>query len=299
MPKSSNDKNGNGENGADDSGRVTEEDLRRDKYGPNGVDTSKDEDETEGEDESDEDGSDEAGEDDGKTDDEAQDEDSEDDSNDDSDDEDSDTFVKEFDNIKGDTLSDYARNLEIAYRNSSTEATKLLSRIKELEAKDTAVGDDDDSGDGDNKDAKAPVITDPTQLYMKQKMDEEIVAAYTEFSKDFNQVNDPAEYNKFTRTVAQLTNTILNSEKRMAPPRELYSKAAVILGWEPVEKKPTKDEKAGMALKDRAAVSKGQSGPKKPASKSKVTQSMIELNRKMYPGKTDAEIRTELEPFVQ
>lgn len=301
MAEAPNATNAEGTDGDDDSGKVTEETLRRDKekFERDGVDTSTDEDETDEDDDLSDEDSNDTGDDDGKTDDGTQDDDSDDDSSDDSDDDDSEPFVKEFSNIKGDTLSEYTRNLEQAYQNSSTEATRLVNENKELKAKDTAIGDDADAGDGKTDDKNPKVPMDPNQLWLKQKMDEEIVNAYTDFAKDFNQVDDPAEYNKFTKTVAQLTKTIMDSEGRMPPFRELYSKSAVILGWKPVDTKPTGKEKAGMALKDRAATSKGQAGPKKPAPKSKVTQSMIELNRKMYPGKTDQEIRKELEPHVQ
>lgn len=290
-------KNADGKKDADDTrAAVTEEDLRKDKYGADGVDTSdKDEDETDSDDESDDDGADgKDGEDNGdeSSDDDTDSEDSEDDSDEDSDDDE--RFVKEFDNIKGDTLPEYARNLEKTLRLSQTEALRLVEENKQLKAKDTAVGDD-----GKSDDKKPPVEKDPIKLFMKQKMDEEIQTAYLDFSKDYNQVDDPGEYNKFTKTVGQLARTIQDSEGRIASPRELYSKAAVILEWEPVDKKPTDAEKVGIAVKARAGQTiAGSGGSKKPKAKSKVTQAMVELNRKMYPGKTDAQIRTELEPYA-
>lgn len=293
MATNANDKNDKDE--PDKPAPVTEEDLRKDKYDRSAVDTpDKGEDESDDDDKSDDDEADGAEDDDSSDAAGADGEDSEDDSDEDSDD-DEDTFVKEFDNIKGDTLPEYTRNLEKAYHESGTEALRLKTENDQLKAKDTAVGDD-----GKVADKKSPVETDPTKLFMKQKMDEEIQTAYTEFSKDYTQVDDPAEYNKFVKTVKQLSTTILGSEGRMATPRELYSKAAVILDWKPEDKKPTGKEKVGIALKARAGQStKGGSGNPPKKSKSKVTQSMVELNRKMYPGKTDAEIRTELEPYVQ
>lgn len=277
----------------DDDTRVTEDDLRRDKEQLLSVEDPLGSDETDESDESDDDGSEDTGTDDGQTDDQAEDEDSEDDSTDDSDEETSE-FVKEFDNIKGDTLEDYARSLEEAYRNSTTEAIRLKQENDGLKST-TSADDTKDSGDATGT---APV-TDVAQLYAKQKMDQEITEAYTAFSKSYTQVNDPAEYNKFTAEVSTLSRTILDSQKRLASPAELYSKAAVILGWEPVDNKPTGKEKVGMALKSRAAVTKASSGPKKSKPASKVTNAMIIANRKMYPGKTDAEIQAELEPYVQ
>ena len=82
----------------------------------------------------------------------------------------------------------------------------------------------------------------------------------------------------------------------MAPPKELYAKSAVILGWEKQSSTDSKD-KLDMALKNNAATSKTTSVTKT-TPKSKVPDAMVAANRLMYPNKSDAEIRTELEPYV-
>lgn len=267
------------ETAVDDSKEVTEDDLRDLKYGSADVETSKEEDETE-ETNEDTDDSEETGEEaETNSDDQAEETEETDEESDDS------VFVKKFPNIKGDSPEEYARNLEAAYENSTTEFHRL---------RQTQVADKDDTTEEETK----VDTSDPISLYMKQKMDEEITNAYGEFSKHYSQVNDQGEYAKFTRTVATLSNTILQSEKRLAPPKELYSKAAVILGWEPEGKVDSKD-KLGNALKDRAAVSKTSTAATKKVSKSKVTDAMVAANRLMYPDKTDAQIREELEPYVQ
>jgi hypothetical protein len=100
----------------DDDKQVTEEDLRDLKYGNDEVETSKEADETDDTDEPEED-SEEAGDEDGQTDDEATDESEETDQPESADD--SAEYVKEFPQIKGDTLEEYTRNLEKSYQNSS------------------------------------------------------------------------------------------------------------------------------------------------------------------------------------
>lgn len=280
-------------NVADDDRQVTEEDLRDLKYGSDDVETSQEEDETTDSNETDED-TEEAGEEDGQTDDQAEDEETEDDAETESDEEPSE-FVKEFPNIKGETLDEYARGLETAYKNSTAEALRLKKLVEQGQQADQdttgKVGDVDDKQQAD--------LSDPINLYMKQKMDEEISAAYTDFAKQFDQVHDQHEYGRFTNTVAQLSQTILQTEQRLAPPRELYSKAAVILGWQPNDAVDSKD-KLRIAVKNRTAVSRTSSASKgKVAKKSKVTDQMIAANRLMYPDKTDAQIREELEPYVQ
>ncbi len=280
-------------NAVDDSTQVTEDDLRNLKYGKTEVEPSEnEEDESANTDETDED-SEETGEEDGQTDDQATDTEATDDASDEeaNEEDDASEFVKEFPNIKGETLEEYAKGLEQAYKNSTAE----FQRLRQAQLTPAA---NEDSTENDDQTNQVPV-SDPVSLYMKQKMDEEITTAFSDFSKNFSsQVTDQTEYDKFTRTVATLSSTILQSEGRLAPPKELYSKAAVILGWEP-ENVPTKKDKLGMALKNNAAISKTSSGAKTPtSSKSKVTDAMIAANRLMYPDKTDAEIRTELEPYV-
>jgi hypothetical protein len=282
----------------DDDKKVDEEDLRKLKYPDEEVESPKGTDETSDEEETEEDSED-TGEDEGKTDDEAEDEDSEEESEDADKTEDSDTsdeedseFVKEFPNIKGDTLEDYTRSLEQTIQESNREGKRLADRVKDLEAKTGKPKEDSEEESEEKID-----LSDPLRLWAKQNLDKEIDETYKEFSKSFPQVKDDSEYDKFKNTVSVLSRTIMESEKRMAPPKELYSKAAVTLGWEPQDA-PSDKEKLSMAVKNKAAVSKTTSSSKKKGKKSKVTDAMVAANRAMYPDKSDADIREELEPYV-
>jgi len=187
------------------------------------------------------------------------------------------TFTKKFPNIKGETLEEYIQGLEAAYDNSTAEfqKLKLQSKPEEKEEVDTS---------------------DPVALYMRQKMDEEIASAFDGFLKDYPQVKEETNYDKFTKEVDTLSRTILASQGRLAPPAELYAKAAVILEWE--KNQPDDSDKLGAKLKDDAAVTKTNSLTRQTA-RSKVTDKMIVVNRKMYPDKTDAQIRQELEEYIQ
>ena len=204
-------------------------------------------------------------------------------------DEDSSEFVKEFPNIKGDTLEDYTRELERTLQLSNTEGKRLSDELKKQERSRESLreGLEEDTG---------PV--DPRLLYLDQLLNKDIQNAFDTFKKSFPQVNDPTEYDKFQTEVSVLSKYFIDTQKRAAPASELYSKAAVILGWEPQDSPPDGKERLGTALKDRAAVSKTVSATKKP-SKSKVTDQMIAVNRLLYPDKTDSEIREELEPYVK
>lgn len=295
MAKNANDTEDDDNNATDDSSKTTEEDLRKLKYGDGEVETDSSdtsEDETTGSDETDE-KSDDGGEEDGKTDDGATDGEEE------SQEEDSSEFVKELPNIKGETVPEYARNLESTIIESNKEGKRLADENAELKRQLATQGDTTDTGtSGGDSTGTAPDPTNTLELYAKQKLDQEIADAFGKFQKDYPQaVPGTPEYNAFTNEVSILSGTILQSQKRLASPEELYYKAAVILNWEKGSA-PNSREKLGMAMKGQAAVSKTSSATK-PVPKSKVTDDMIILNRRMYPGKTDDEIRKELEPFVK
>lgn len=260
---------------ADDDKPVTEEDLRDLKYGEDGVETSKEADEPDETEETTEETE--------ETDEEAQ-ADSEE-TTEDSKEEPAPSFVKEFPHIKGDTPEEYAKYLEEAYKNSTEEAIRLkkLSEAGEPTKKEA----DEESTTG----------SDPLTLWAKQNLDKEIHDAYADFKKAYPQVIDEAEYTKFTRKVSILSKTIMEDEGRLAPPSELYSTAAILLGWQSENTVDSKD-KLNMALKDKAATGKTTSASKPTPSKSKVTDQIVAVNRAMYPDKTDAEIRKELEPYV-
>jgi hypothetical protein len=279
---------------ADNGAKVTEDDLRQLKYGNEDVDGSDKDDQDETSDsDNDGDDADEAGNDDGKTGTDSEDDDSDDDSKDGSDDDDSE-FVKEFPNIKGDTLVDYARNLEATISSSNTEGKRLADENATLKQRIATMEAGKGSADAD--DSKDTEVLTPELAYIRQKQDEEIGEAFAEFRKSFPQVEDLAEYNKFVKEVKVLGQAIHTSQNRFASPKELYSKAAVMLGWE-ADKVDGKD-RLKVALKERIAVSTSNSATKK-GSKSKVTDAMIRVNRRMYPNKTDEEIRKELEPYVK
>lgn len=254
----------------DDDKPVTEEDLRNDKLALE-VETAQAADETTDEVatvEEPEETSEEAG----QTDDQATEESTEEPS-----------FVKQVPSIAGDTEEEYRKNLETAYQQSTAEALRLKG-----------LADAPKTEDGETQEID---LSDPLRLYAKQKMDEDISKAFSDFSKDYPQVSDQAEYDKFTVEVATISNTIMNSQKRLASPEELYTKAAIILGWEK-SSSPDGKEKLSMALKDNGATTKTTSATStKP--KSKVTEAMIAANLLMYPDKTEAQIREELEPYVK
>jgi hypothetical protein len=203
------------------------------------------------------------------------------------------TFTKKFPNIKGDTPEEYFPELETAYENSTSEAIKLkqqwedaqpvLKKAQELLATQ-----------GESNTETQVEDLDPVQLYVKQQQDKEINAAFAEISRDYPQVLDQTEYQKFVTKANTLGRVIYETEKRVPSPQELYGMVVTTLGWNKEDNK----EKLGAAIKDSAASTKTSSSTKK-VTKSKVTDGQVVTARKMFPGKSDSEIRQELEEYVQ
>lgn len=199
------------------------------------------------------------------------------------------TFTKKFPNIKGDTPEEYASNLEAAYENSSAEAIRLKKATEAPAPIPESIQSEEE---------EAPKSW--TELYANQKLQEEANTAYADLTKPENYPiladQTSPEYTQFTKEVDSLSRTILASQGRLAPPAELYRKAALIMDLQR-SSEPSEDEKLGMAVKDGAAVSKTNSISKS-APKSKVTDTEVLFFKKMNPNSelSDTEIRKELEP---
>ncbi len=209
------------------------------------------------------------------------------------------SFTKEFPNIKGDTPEEYIKNLEKAYGNSTSEAMRLKKLADaRVATPPPQVGDEDDDDDSPVS-PPAPVSSDPTQLWISQQMDKEILKAYDSFRSDYSQVEDPEQYEKFIEEVATFSQAKL-AKGQVPDPNDLYRKAAVSLGWEKTSQ-PTAKEKLGNALKTNAASSPAKTSGAKPPVKSKVTDAQVAAYRQIARnGHTlsDAEIRKALEPSV-
>lgn len=205
-------------------------------------------------------------------------------------------FVKEFDYIKGDTPEEYAKNLEAAYKNSSSEALRLKDALETAQKPPSVTPPADLSAEID---PAASTLKNPVDLYVQQELDKKIQGAYAITQKEYPQVNDPTEYAKFTKKVATFSQVILDTESRLADPAELYNMAASSLGWEKKTTEPDDKDKLGMAIKTGASVNKTTSAPVKPKPNTpKLSDAQLKLNRKMYPGKTDQEIIEELTPYL-
>lgn len=263
----------------DDNKEVTEDDLRDLKYPKGEVETEESADESQ-EETQDEEVAEDTSEDDGQTDDqtnEGEDEKSEEPS-----------FVKQVPAISGETPEEYLKNLEVAYQQSTAEALRL-KRLND-EGKVAPKTDTEES-----ESTETPPLK-PLEVYAQQKLDDEIKEAFADFSAKYSQVSEPVEYERFATEVAIVSETIMKSQNRLPSAAEAYRRAANNLDWEPTGSVTDKD-RLDNAVKGAASSTKAPTATK-PANKSKVTEAMMVANRKMYPEKTDKQIREELEEYL-
>lgn len=203
-------------------------------------------------------------------------------------------FVKKFPHIKGETPEEYAKALEEAYSNSTSEALRLKKIADTVKQSLPAVGDND----GEESQANPPVQSkDPASAWVNSQIDREITRAWNEFRVDYPQLENEENYEQFTNTVATFSRVALD-QGRMEEPGKLYKDAALSLGWQP-QTVPTDKEKLGMAVKSNASSSKAPSSSAKSTVTSKVTDAHVKAHRHLTGSvKSDAEIRKELESFV-
>lgn len=222
-------------------------------------------------------------------------EESEDDqiSDDDTKDEDAQTFTKKYQNIKGDTPEEYYKNLEVALDNSTGEFHKLREREKEnakiVEQAKRIIAE----GKSDDKDAKAEFDLDahPTIQRLKAREQTEINEAFAKFKEDYPQVADVEDFKRFEIAVAHSGNLIRDLEGREPSLDEMFDKAAENLGWKEVDK-------VALATKNAGSSSKTNSATKSTSSQSKVSDAQVKVARGLFPGKSDTEIRKELEEYA-
>ena len=191
------------------------------------------------------------------------------------------SFTKKFPNIKGDDPKEYIPNLEKAYESSTSEAIRLKTENDELKTRLEEKPEQSDE--------TAPAA-DPAVQYARDMMQSDANKAFEKFAGDYPQVRDLDTFDKFRSVVAKASDALAEAKGSRPTFEEAYYEAARILKWD----KEDKDEKLAGAVKETAATSKTNSSTKS-APKTSVTDKEIKVGRNMFPGKSDSEIRKELE----
>lgn len=143
----------------------------------------------------------------------------------------------------------------------------------------------------------APVATDevltPEQLYIRTQLIKESDQAFAQIVQKYPDANSPENRDRFKQTSEEVSKVIVASEKRFPEALELYEKTAVILGLQ-----PDNSEALSAAVRDSGTATRTPSGTAAIPPQSKVTEAMIAMNLKMFPGKSRQEIIEELEPHI-
>lgn len=189
---------------------------------------------------------------------------SDDDSDDDSEEDDSDDeeeepeFKKAFSQIKGETLEEYAPNLEQAYRKSSSEGKRLASEKKDLQDKldqiTAAVAKNPELAklitDSTAEGAENPTI-DPALMKARQDMEDQMAKEYTEFVADHPELDeDEALQEEFLENM-KIVGDAARKKGRIESMSVATKKAWAMLG-----KEDDKKEKIAEAAKNTASKSK-------------------------------------------
>jgi hypothetical protein len=201
------------------------------------------------------------------------------------------TFTKKFQNLKGDTPQDYAKELETAYENSTTEALRWKTIAEEgarlvEEAKRVVAGQPAAATQTTPTDPNLLAIdSNPDVQYAKTLRERDMISAFEKFKKSYPQVTEEAEFNKFTKASDGLYRALEVSTGRKPTYAELYDGIAGALHWQPVDKTDKKDN----AIKESLSSSQTVSSTQPTSKQSKVSDAEADVYMKLTgKNRTDA-----------
>lgn len=193
-------------------------------------------------------------------------------------------FEKRFSQIQGETQEDYLKNLEEAYRNSSTEGQRLAIEAKEdkkfRDQVAAAIANDPDLAarlQGTvGKEAPAPYV-DPALAYARELRDEQFNKEYGQFTDAHPEmISDEALREKVLGELETFADAYAASGRRLGMAEGL-KKAWISLGLDIDDKK----EKVMTQAKTQAAQPQAQPKPKAPVAKPQFTDEQIAFAKKM------------------
>lgn len=198
--------------------------------------------------------------------------------------EEEDKFQKRFSQIQGDTPEDYTKNLEEAYRQSSTEGQRLAMEAKENQkwrdqvaaavARNPDIAKALEEATGES--APAPYV-DPALQYAREQMNNTFAKEYSEFTEAHPEmISDEVLKDKVLEELKIFADAYDAKGQRLGMADGL-KKAWISLGLDVEDKK----EKVMTKAKNQAAQPKAQAKPKSPATKPQFTDEQIAFAKKM------------------
>lgn len=217
-------------------------------------------------------------------------EDETDDESDDSDEEEDDSeededFQKRFTQFKGDTPTEYLKNLEDGYAESSKEAVKLSKELKELKptveriqqliATNPELAEAIKGAEG--QPAEAVVPKDPALQFAESQMKATWTKEYTDFAENHPEIEtDPVLADQLETKLKVVRRIVQEEEGRLVNMGE-----GLEMAWKLLGKDTDKQERIRMASKDAASQGKAKSGTKSKVAKSKFSEAQIEVHMDM------------------
>lgn len=179
-------------------------------------------------------------------------------------------FEKAFKNIKGDTPTEYAKNLEEAYRKSSTEGKlnyqkakdnqATLDRIAAVVAKNPEIAKVINEA---TDDTEIPLTTDPALIHARQEMETKMESDYNKFVQSHPELDTDPELQEKVLEEVRLFSEVARKKGRIPAMSEALTKAWISLGLDKEDSK----EKIVTKAKETASKPKTNNGNKKPSGK--------------------------------
>lgn len=207
------------------------------------------------------------------------------------DDEEEAKFEKRFSQIQGDTPEEYTKNLEEAYRQSSTEGQRLAMETKEAQkwrdqvaaavAKNPEIAQLLEAATGEN--APAPFV-DPALAFAREQMNNTFAKEYSEFTEAHPEMLSDEKLKDEVLEELRVFADAYDAKGKRLGMAEGLKKAWISLGLDADDKK----EKVMTTAKTQAAQPKTQPKPKAPAAKPQFSDAQLEFAKKM--GLTEAQL---------
>lgn len=216
-------------------------------------------------------------------------------------------FDKRFTQFKGETLPDYAKNLEEGYAQTSKEGVKLarenkalkesIERVNQLVATNPelakALQPGEATTDTDTVTSTQPVA--PEVAWAKSEMERVWKQEYTEFAQGHPEVEtDPALAEELDNALKIVRDVVWNKDKRQVGMGE-----GLNMAWKLLDKDNTDNqEKISMAAKNSAGQGKTAS-TKKADAKPKFSEAQIKYGMEAGIGTTRQEVIEKLSAYAK
>lgn len=211
------------------------------------------------------------------------------------------TLTKPFPWLKGETPEEWASELAKAYENSTNEALKLKKQLddgnitveqaKQIIANQSTVPQTQATAAQPTFD----VNSHPALQYAASQMEREMITAFDSFAKEYPQARDPQDFDRMTKAADGAALAFRAANGRMPSYSELYQATANLLGWQAASKSAKRDA----AIKEGAASSQVTGGSKPPARKTEITESQLQVARRLFPNQSDEDLIKDLSNYVK